>query len=187
MKAENTDNYHDSVAKILQCSSIPPSSREDLIFEGLLVYMRSIFGEYLTEDNVVHLAECLRYIRISNVITSIESLPLSPVTLDINLHSISVPRKIARKDELSLLLYSVTPYALLNRKESAQFAKKMFPNIFSTVSTIYSTFTKYYSSSGGLVNYVPQSFAVNILPDHSTSTIEKVCLELGLINQGKQN
>lgn len=176
----------DSIKLISQTVQVNPEHREQTIFGGLLCYLKSAFGEYLTSEQILNMATSLRKVRNREFDSSIEKLTLSPVTDAHRLGSFVTPCKCMRKDELALMIYNLAPYALLNRKEAAFIAKAMFPNLFASVATINSTFTKYYSVDGGVVD-VPQSFSVITLPDHTTETIEHVCYELGKqFNQSKE-
>ena len=168
----------DSIKRISQIVQVNPEHREQTIFGGLLCYLKSAFSEYITSEQILSMATSLRQVRNREFDSSIEKLTLSPVSDACRLGSFVTPCKCMRKDELALMFYNLAPYALLNRKETAFIAKTMFPNLFASVATINSTFTKYYSVDGGVAD-IPQSFSVVPLPDHTTETIEHICYELG--------
>ncbi len=90
-----------------------------------------------------------------------------------------IPRKTLRKDELAILLYNVSPYALLNRREASMMAKALFPAFFSSSATIYSTFTKYLNSP---VTDTGNNLYLSItnLPFHSTTKLEDELIKLGV-------
>ena len=92
---------------------------------------------------------------------------------------------VERKDEAALLIYNLAPYALLSRRETAMMAKRLFPNFFGTVETINASFTKLYASNGKLID-TPRTISIEVMPDHTTYTIERVFLELGsMLNVNK--
>jgi hypothetical protein len=96
-----------------------------------------------------------------------------------------IPKKSLRKDAAALLIYNLAPYALLSRRETAMMAKRLFPNFFGTVETINASFTKLYASNGKLID-TPRTISIEVMPDHTTYTIERVFLELGsMLNVNK--
>lgn len=168
----------DSIRRITQIVKVNPEHREQTIFGGLLCYLRSAFSEYLTSVQILNMATSLRQVRNREFASSVEKLIIAPVTDADRLGSFVTPCKAMRKDELALILYNLAPYALLNRKETAFLAKAMFPNLFASIATINSTFTKYYSPDGAALD-MPHSFSVVVMPDHTAETLEHVFYELG--------
>lgn len=179
----NMSSFADSLKKIIGRSLVYNSERENIIFSGVVRYIRTCINEYLPDESIIHLAQSLRIVRKSSAPLTLTNIGLTPVTEADSLNCLQVSRKVMRNDELALLLYNLAPYALMKRKEIAEFAKMMFPNIFSSAATIYSTFTKFYAADGTVLP-VPDTFSVIVMPDHSPATIENVCFELGsIVNQ----
>ena len=104
-----------------------------------------------------------------------------PLTKDTILRNRYIPRKTLRKDECAVFFYNLSPYALLNRLQTARFAKLMLPNFFSAEQTINSVFTRFANSSSD------EGFTIENLPYHSTTHLEKFLFELGLKNNHKNN
>lgn len=171
-------NCADSIKRINEINQMDFAYREEVIFSGLKCYMKSLLGEYLDESDLQHLADALRTLRNRPYGASVDDLGLEPVTEALRIGSLIIPSKSVRKDELALVFYNLAPYAVLTRRETAQFAKAMFPNLFASVSTICSTLTKFYAADGSL-SEIPQSFSVVVLPDHTPETMENICYELG--------
>lgn len=151
--------------------------KEKLLRKGLHLYLTNMIGEYLEDFEINTLEEMLvrfRY-RPADVVFSDELC--SVVSYASEIRNRKMPRKALRKDEFSILLYNVSPYALLGRKYAAMMAKKAFPNFFASVSTINSTFTKYQGSaitqSGN-----PVSLTISNLQFHSQEDFESLLIYL---------
>lgn len=181
VKVNKTMELSVSVNKIIGGSSLSFKEREDLIYAGLLLYIRSGLGEYLSEEQIKSLANSLRALRFRPADVKYSDSLSETITMDQEIRNIYIPRKLLRKDEAALLIYSLSPYALLTRRDSARFAKKIFPRFFGSTDTIYSTLSKFYNTTEGTPYEVPSTFSVKSMPDHTTYTVENVLLELGKI------
>ena len=66
----------DSIKLISQTVQVNPEHREQTIFGGLLCYLKSAFGEYLTSEQILNMATSLRKVRNREFDSSIEKLTL---------------------------------------------------------------------------------------------------------------
>lgn len=156
-------------------AEIAEDNHDELLYNGLIRYIASNLSEYLNFDQIIKLANALQFIRKGGEIDMLSRN--SQITDSSTLKSLYTPRKSLRKDELALILYNLAPYAIMNRRETSLFSKYMFPNFFASAATIYSTFTKFYSTDGS-VCVLPKSINAVVMPDHSTSTLEDYCRSL---------
>lgn len=155
--------------------------KETLIFAGLKVYITGCLGEYLDESQIDSLAQILRKFRKRPAEVEFAENYCVPLTKDNILRNRYIPRKTLRKDECAVFFYNLSPYALLNRLQTARFAKLMLPNFFAAEQTINSVFTRFANSSSD------DGFTIENLPYHSTTHLEKFLFELGLKNNHKNN
>ena len=171
----------ENIQKIISSTSLTFHEREQVIYRGLIRYVTGCLGEYLTAAQIESVAITLRALRNRQADVAFDENLCCCVTNEREVRHQYIPRKTLRRDEAALLLYNLAPYALLNRKETAQLAKCLFPNFFGAVATINTMFTKLYSVDG-TVSETPKTLAIEVMPDHSTYTIEKVFYELGKID-----
>lgn len=178
MQAELIKNMADSIKPVL-----PFLERENLMTKGLFRYLDCVVGEYLTEEQIktmVKMFQNLRY-RPADVNFSVDYCEV--VSDDKNIRNRFIPRKTMRKDHLAVLLYNLSPYALLSRQSTAVMAKYAFPNFFSNVSTINATFTKF-------VNIAADTSYTQVLitnfPMHNTEDLENLLINLGLNETNNQ-
>lgn len=174
-----------SIDSIVGYCSLSFEEEEHLMYEGLKVFMLKTAGQYLTDEETLNLSEMLRRFRTRPADISYSS-DICQVISDKNIffHR-NIPRKIMRKDEFSMLLYSISPYALLNRKQTAMMVKDAFPNFFSSVSTINSTFTKFSPPPGSSMGTM-SSFGFPAFPQHTVRCVESFLMEIGKrINNNK--
>ena len=150
---------------------------EQTMFDGLLIFLKKTVGPYLEDEQVTSLAEMFR--RFRNRSTEVSySEDLCEVISDKHvLANRYIPRKLLRKDELAILLYNISPYALLNRKQTAMCLKSAFPHFFSSAVTINSTFTKFSAPPGTAYREIP-GFPFPIFPEHSVNYVETFLLEI---------
>ena len=159
--------------------------REALIFAGLKVYITGCLGEYLDEDQVNMLAEMLRKFRNRPAEVEFADNYCQPLTRDRSIRHKFIPRKTLRKDECAIFFYNVGPYALLNRNQTARFAKKLMPNFFSSELTINCSFTRHANLSTSELAKV-SGLTIENLPSHTTAHVERTFFTLGLSNQNKR-
>lgn len=170
----------ENIQRIISSTSLTFHEREEVIYKGLIRYVSGSLGEYLTALQIESLAVTLRALRKRQADVAFDESLCQRITDEREVRHQYIPRKTLRRDEAALLLYNLAPYALLNRKETAQLAKCLFPNFFGAVTTINTMFTKLLGADGTVCE-APKSLMIEMMPDHSTSTIEKVFYELGLI------
>lgn len=168
----------ENIRRIISHSVLSFHEREKMMFNGLLVYLRNSIGEYLSDEQVISFAVSLRNLRNRPAHVGFSSEFCELISNERTLCNRFIPRKQLRKDEAALLIYNLAPYALLSRKETAMLAKCLLPAFFGSIDTINSTFTKLYAPDGSLYEK-PQTISIEVMPDHSTYTIEKIFLELG--------
>ena len=175
----------ESIRKIVSFTSISFEERESKMFEGLLIYLRNSIGDYLPQEKIVSFALSLKNLRNRPADMGFSNELCEVLSMESKLSNRYIPRKSLRKDEAALLIYNLAPYALLSRRETAMMTKRLFPNFFGTVETINASFTKLYASNGKLID-TPRTISIEVMPDHTTYTIERVFLELGsMLNVNK--
>lgn len=167
-----------SIDSIVSYCSLSFEEGEHLMYEGLKVFLLKTAGQYLTDEETLNLSAMLRRFRTRPADVSYSSDICEVITdKNIFIHR-NIPRKYMRKDEFSMLLYSISPYALLNRKQTAMMVKAAFPNFFSSVSTINSTFTKFSPPPGSSMGTL-SSFGFPVFPQHSVRCVETFLMEIG--------
>jgi hypothetical protein len=171
----------ENIQKIISSASMTFLEREQIIFRGLVRYVTGCLGEFLTASQVEDLAVTLRTLRSRQADVAFDESLCRCITEEREVRHRYIPRKALKRDEAALLLYNIAPYALLTRRETAQLAKCLFPNFFGSVPTIYTLFTRMYNADGS-VSEAPRSLAIEVMPDHSTGTVERVFYELGLVD-----
>ena len=184
VKRNKTMDLRDNIQRIISSTSISFQERELIIYRGLLRYVTNCVGEYLTVEQIEKLTKTLRRLRNRQAEVSFDEALCDCITDSREIRNLYIPRKTLRRDEAALLIYNLAPYALLNRRETAQLAKCLFPNFFGAVGTINTMFTKLYGV-GGTICEVPKTLIIEVMPDHSTYTIEKVFYELGYVEIDK--
>lgn len=176
-----------SIESVVSFCSLTFEEGEKLMFDGLQVFLTKTAGQYLTDNEIKRLSMMLRRFRTrpSNVSYSTD---LCEVITDENvLVHRYIPRKCMRKDEFAMLLYSLSPYALLNRKQTAMMVKAAFPGFFSSIATINSTFTKLSSPPGSNVWTLSSfSFGFPSFPQHTVKCVETFLMEIGKRINNKQ-
>ena len=169
----------ENIQKIISSASMTFHEREQIIFRGLVRYVTGCLGEFLTASQIEDLAVTLRTLRNRQADVDFDESLCRCITDEREVRHLYIPRKSLRRDEAALLLHNIAPYALLNRKETAQLAKCLFPNFFGAIPTIYALFTKMYNADGS-VTEAPRSLAIEVMPDRTTYTVERVFYEMGL-------
>ena len=162
-------------------TSLSFQDKEDCIYRGLLVYLGNAVGEFISEEQVIMLAESLRRLRNRPADVDYSDELCSQISDKAEIRNRYIPRKLLRKDEASVLFYNLAPYVLIGRKQTAQFAKRAFPNFFASSSTIYSTFTKFSKIPGSTLESM-SSLSITPFPDHSTHAVETIFFNLGINN-----
>ena len=162
--------------------SLAFQEKENCIYRGLLVYLGDTLGEFLSEEQLVLLAESLRRLRNRPADVEYSDDLCSLVSDESEIRNRYIPRKLLRKDEASVLFYNISPYALIGRKHTALLAKRAFPNFFASAATIYSTITKFTRMPGCTLD---KTAGLSILPfsDHSIHGVETVLFNLGMKDQ----
>ena len=155
--------------------------KESIIYSGLLVYLTSQLGEYLTEQQIELMAQVLKKFRTRPADVEFNDSYCKVITNDPDVRNMMIPRKKLRKDEGAILFYNVSPYALLTRNQTARLAKKLMPRFFATEKTINSSFTRYVNISESSIAR-QSGITIENLPHHTTSHVEKVFFELGMNN-----
>jgi len=172
----------EEIRDAINISSISFLEREDCIYRGLLVYLSNAIGDYLNEEQIVRFAQVLRRFRNREAHVEYSEELCDVISEETDIRNRYIPRKSLRKDEASMLIYNVSPYALLSRNNTAMMAKALFPNFFASAATINSTFTKFYRVPGSSIE-PSVSLSIVLLPDHNVNTVETVFYELGLKSQ----
>ena len=156
-------------------SDITFKQKEELMRTGLRRYLQQTVREYLSEEEIQKLIAMLE--RIRNCRGAFSEGLCAKVSGASELRNRYIHAKLLRKDELSILFYNLSPYALLTRRDAAVLAKCAFPNFFASVATINSTFTKYLSASitdsGKKI-----TLAISNISDHSTEYLEWLLISL---------
>ena len=166
-------------------NTMPFLERERLMLLGLNRYIDNIAGEYFTDVQIKALVDMLNELRFRPAEINFSKSLCRVVTDEKTIRHRFIPRKTLRKDELAIFIYNLAPYALLSRNAAAAMAKEAFPNFFSSVGTINSTFTKYLGSdTTGAGHTLP--LTITNLPFHSTIEFEKLLLRIGMEENGNQ-
>ena len=153
--------------------------RERIIYSGLKRYISGYLGDYLSPEQSDALAEVLKSLRTRQLNTNISTLFGAPLSKEKVIRNRHLPSKALRKDECAIFFYNVSPYALLNRNQTARLAKHLMPNFFASEGTINSTFTKY---AGMCVSELAKKCGMTIanLPTHTTAHVEQMFFDLGI-------
>lgn len=177
---ENNDITRVSTV-IASGSPLPISfvEREKLISKGLRIYVKDLIGDYLDEDQIDDLVGMLEDFRRRPAEVEFSRDLCRVITEDAVIRNRYIPRKLLRKDETAILLYNLSPYALLNRVQAAMMAKYSFPNFFATVGTINSTFTKFQKVRDHRKES-HLSMTIRELSVHSTEELELLLMEIAL-------
>lgn len=167
----------EQVRNMIERCAMSVEEREELMYEGLQIFLTNCFGEYLDEKQLDKLARMLRRFRTRPKDIDYSKELTEVITEDSVISNRFIPRRSVRKDELAVLLYNIGPYALLNRRQTAMLAKDAFPNFFSTVATVNTTFTKYMKVPGSLME---RSILLTVpsFPEHTVESVELILLEL---------
>lgn len=158
---------------------LPFEEREELIANGLGIYLSNVAGEYFTGSQIDMFISVLQDFRRRPEDVDFSKELCQEISAEEVIRNRFLPHKTLRKDELAILFYNLSPYALVSRICMAKIAKNCFPNFFASVSTINSTFTKYQlrqeTRKGREV-----SLTISNLAERSTSDVETYLLELAL-------
>ena len=156
--------------------------KEECLFRGLLIYLGESMGEYISDEQIMVLAESLRRLRNRPADVAYSDDLCAVVSEESDIRHKYIPRKLLRKDEASILFYNLAPYALIGRKHASIFAKTSFPNFFASAATINSTFTKFSKIPGSEIETIsPLSIAP--FPEHTTNAVEMFLYSLGTKDQ----
>lgn len=162
-------------------SPVPVSflEREKLIQRGLKSYLFALVGDFFSESELDAIISTLHDLRTRPADVAFSSKLCHVVTEANEIRNRYIPRRFLRKEELAVLLYSLSPYALLNRQQTAAMAKCMFPNFFATTMTINSLLTKLLNrrvenNDGQL------ALTIDHLTVHSMSELEVLLIEFAL-------
>jgi len=117
--------------------------REDLMFVGLKRYLEENVGDYLDPDQIDTLADMLRECRTRRGGNTFPAELVRVISEDTDIRHLVVPMRKLRKDEMATLMYNLSPYSMLSRKNVAIMCKECFPNLFASLGTINSMFTRY--------------------------------------------
>lgn len=159
--------------------------REDLMYEGLQIYLAKRLSEYFEQEQLERLAVMLRRFRTRPKDVSYSHDLAEVISEEKVIANRFIPRRAIRKDELAILLYNIGPYALLGRFQTAMLAKDAFPNFFPAIRTVNSTFTKYTKIPGSLIEK-DMIGSVPTFPEHSVESVELILIELAQ-NYSEQN
>jgi len=159
--------------------SLPFEEREELIATGLGIYLSNVAGDYFTGSQIDILISVLQEFRKRPENVDFSKDLWKEISSEGVIRNRFLPHKTLRKDELAILFYNLSPYALVSRICIAKIAKNCFPNFFASVSTINSTFTKYQlrqeTRKGREVSLTISNFS-----ERSTPDVETYLLELAL-------
>ena len=162
-------------------SPVPVSffERERLIQKGLKSYLFCLVGDFFSETELDAMIATLHDLRTRPADVAFSCKLCHVVTEANEVRNRYIPRRFLRKEELAVLLYSLSPYALLNRQQTAAMAKCMFPNFFATTMTINSLLTKLLNrrvenNDGQL------SLTIDHLTVHSSLELEVLLIEFAL-------
>lgn len=154
-------------------------AREQMIAEGLRIYLRCTVGEFFTDAQLKRLTDTLSALRTRPAEGAFPVHVCKVVSPDASLSSRFIPRKRLRKDEMSVLIYNLAPYAFMNRKEAAIMAKACFPRFFSSSATVNSTFTKFLNAPiTGTGREI--FFTITNFPFHSNVKLEEEFIKLAI-------
>lgn len=163
-----------------------PKEREDMIFLGLKVYIRSCLGEYLTSRQMDMIADILRKFRTRPADVDFSNSYCCVISEEPVLRNILMPRKTLRKAECAIFFYNVGPYAIISRRHTARLAKHLFPKFFATERAIDSYFTLH-SGVQGKDQGRESGLSITNLPNHTTAHVERIFYELGHNSKHKTN
>lgn len=172
MRAEFIKQLSDTIKPVL-----PFLERENLMTKGLFRYLDCVVGEYLTPEQIRVLVKMLQDLRYRPAEVNFSGDLCEVVSEDTHIRNRFIPRKTLRKDHMAVVLYNLSPYALLSRQATAAMAKCAFPNFFSNVSTINSTFTKYVNLG---TDTAQSQVLIKNFPVHNTDDIENLLITLGI-------
>ena len=79
--------------------------KEAIIYSGLLVYLTSQLGEYLTEQQIELMAQVLKKFRTRPADVEFNDSYCKVITNDPDVRNMMIPRKKLRKDEGAILFY----------------------------------------------------------------------------------
>ena len=151
--------------------------REELMYEGLQIYLAKGFSEYFDQDQLERMAQMLRRFRTRAKDIDYSHELAEVISDETVISNRFIPRRTIRKEELAILLYNICPYALLGRFKTAMLAKDAFPNFFSSVGTVNTTFTKYTNIPGSLLEKNILA-SVPAFPEHTVESVELILIEL---------
>lgn len=158
---------------------LPFREREELIVRGLNSYLCGIAGEYFTDEQIDGLVDILKGFRYRSKDIDYSDKLCHAISTEDVIRNRFLPHKTLRKDELAILFYNLSPYALVSRNNMAKVAKSCFPNFFASVATINSTFTKYqYRQETRKGREV--CLTISNLAERTTTDLESFLFELGL-------
>lgn len=149
------------------------AEKEAAMYDGLILFLSYSLSEYLTEQQMTSIADYLRMVRSRSADQNIADLHIRPVTDSREIRNIHLPAKQLHRDELAYVIYLLSPYAVMSRKETAVFAKLIFPEFFPSVSTINTLFTKLEGVPEGQMNIKVQD-----VPKRNVLGVEEMLLNL---------
>lgn len=163
-----------------------PKEREDLIFAGLKLYIKSCLGDYLDTKQQDTMANILRKLRTRAADEEFNDSFCCVISEDTVLRNIQVPRRLLRKDECAIFFYNVGPYAMITRNQTARLAKLLLPNFFASEITINSSFTRHTNLSMTHIARI-SGLSITNLPSHTAAHVERTFFELGYNNKYRSN
>lgn len=149
------------------------TKRETRLSRGLAIFLAHSFSSYLTTEQLKALAQAFHKVRMRPADASIDALDIPSISMSREIRDLMIPAKQIRRDEAAYVIYKLAPYALMSRKETAVFAKKLFPEFFGSVATINTIFTRLEGVPDGLSN-----IQVYDVPKHTTVCVEEVLSNL---------
>ena len=167
----------DQIRSLIDRCTISFEEREDLMYEGLQIYLAKRFAEYFDQEQLEKLAKMLKRFRIRPKDISYSSDLVEVISAEKIIANRFIPRRAMRKDELAIVLYNICPYALLGRFQTAMLAKDAFPNFFSSPATVNSTFTKYTNIPGSILEKEILGLTPTF-PEHTVESVELILFEL---------
>lgn len=153
--------------------------RERLIRKGLKSYLFALVGDFFSDSELDAIINTLYDLRTRPADVAFSSKLCHVVTESKEVRNRYIPRRFLRKEELAVLLYCVSPYALLNRQQTAAMAKCMFPNFFASTMTINSLLTKLLNRRAEN-NDGQLALTIDHLTVHSMSELEVLLIEFAL-------
>ena len=163
-----------------------PKEREELIYAGLKIYIKSCLGDYLNSKQVDTIADILRKLRTRPADVDFDDSFCKVISEESTLRNIQLPRRLLRKDEAAIFFYNVGPYAMITRNQTARLAKKLLPNFFASELTINSSFTRHTNLSTKDLARI-SGLSITNLPAHTTAHVERTFFDLGYNNKYKSN